>query len=211
MIRRGAYIVIPVAILFLILVRCVKTIGPDNWDKYYVVSIIDGDTAELEGHEKVRLLGIDTPEEGQPYYDSASVFLSNLILHKYIDLRFSHRRRDHYGRLLAYLYLDSIFINGELIRNGLAHVYIFPDNKSDTAVIRTLIENQRLAMSERIGVWQLPSPRAESEYIGNVKQLRFHRPDCRSVSRLAKSGREVFISRDSAFYYGYSPCRNCQP
>ena len=211
MFRRRQLIVIIATLLFLVLMRWVVEIGPDRFQHYYVTKIIDGDTAELRGGDKVRLLGIDTPEEGQDFYDSASMFLTNAILHKNVELKFSHRKRDPYGRLLAYVFVDSAFINAKILNHGLGHVYLFPDNMRDTAMTQQLIEAQRQSMADHAGVWGLEQAIIEKYYIGNRSSMRFHRPSCRSVRNLTEANRIEFDSREAALYEGFSPCRNCQP
>lgn len=210
MTRKKFIAIILLLLPILVLIRFVVTLGPENDQQFIVTRIIDGDTVELNGSDLVRLLGIDTPERGEPYYDSAKVFLADLIKGDKIDLRFDHRRRDGYGRMLAYIYSGSTLVNCELVKAGYARLYLFKDNLQNENELPKLIEAQRDAIEKRIGIWNL-DPDDEQYYIANNSTLRLHRPTCRAAEDLSESKKEQFDSRLAAYYYGYSPCRNCKP
>jgi micrococcal nuclease len=103
-----------------------------------VSHVIDGDTIILDTGEKVRLIGIDTPEVGQPCYAAAAAFSASLVLNKKVDLEFDIDRHDLYGRLLAYVYINDIFVNGSLLKAGYAKPLRFPPN-TKYAIIFDLI------------------------------------------------------------------------
>ena len=101
-------------------------------DKYKVINVIDGDTFVImyKGQrEKVRILGIDTPERKKPGYAAASNHLRKLIDSKTVELEFQTLKadRDHYQRLLCNVYLveDNIVtdIGKEMLTSGHAKVY----------------------------------------------------------------------------------------
>ena len=103
----------------------------------YVMRAVDGDTIEvrLDGRaEDVRYIGVDTPETVKPdtpvqcFGPQASHFNHGLVEHRRVRLVFGVERRDVYGRLLAYVYLDGHFVNAELIRRGLARTLTIPPN-----------------------------------------------------------------------------------
>jgi hypothetical protein len=123
---------------------------------------------------------------------------------------YSHRKRDGYGRMLGYMYIDTIFVNAELVRNGLAHVYLFEDNIADEIRTRTLLAAQNEAIENRRGLWSI-KVNEESFYLAKRGSLRFHRPNCKIVRDLPPGKYIRFESRLDAFKDGYSPCRNCQP
>ena len=89
--------------------------------------IIDGDTIESNG-TSIRLLGINTPEKGEFYYDEAKKFLEQEILNKTVTLKFGKEKEDRYGRTLAYIFLNGENINLNLVKKGLANYY-FPSGK----------------------------------------------------------------------------------
>lgn len=103
----------------------------------YVIRAVDGDTIEVDlgGHpEDVRYIGVDTPETVKPdtpvqcFGPQASHFNHALVEHRRVRLVFGVERRDVYGRLLAYVYLDGHLVNAELIRRGLARTLTIPPN-----------------------------------------------------------------------------------
>lgn len=203
---------IPLFVVLILLFRLVTEIGPERspLDRYRVIKIIDGDTVELTGGDRLRLLGIDSPEQGEPFYDSAAAFLAQMTLSKISDIEYSSRRRDGYGRMLGYMNIDSQFINELLVRNGLAYVYLFDDNLADRDQIERLIEAQNDAINKGVGIWSLER-HYEPYYMAAKNGLRFHRPNCASVSRLEPGQYIQFDTRLDAFRQGLSPCRNCRP
>ena len=89
----------------------------------------DGDSIGIAGGERVRYLGINAPElahdrePSEPYGEEARIFNEQLVLGRWVRLELGDERRDRYGRLLAYVFLeDGRFINGELVRQGFAHL-----------------------------------------------------------------------------------------
>ncbi|MEE9442887.1 MAG: thermonuclease family protein [candidate division Zixibacteria bacterium] len=208
--RKRHYIFLIVLTAFFLLFRFIGQMGINSPDEFFVIKVIDGDSFELEGRGKVRLLGIDTPEKGDLLYDSAKSFLSSLILNKQVTLKFGSRKRDGYGRLLAYTYRDSILINERILQAGLANVYLFPDNFQDRDLLERLLNAQRQAILDTLGIWANPY-NPESHYIGNSKTYRFHRPDCKSVENIPDSRKIVYTDRVEPFFEGLSPCRNCKP
>ena len=203
---------IPLFIILLLSIRFVAEIGIDRTphDRFRVTRIIDGDTVELIGGDRLRLLGIDCPERGEPFYDSARAYLAQLALNKISQIGFSHRRRDGYGRLLGYMTVDSFFLNELMVRNGLAHVYLFEDNLSDRDNIERLLAAQNDAIDHGRGIWSVER-QPESYYVAKKGSLRFHRPGCASVKDLLPGEYVKFDSRLEAFRKGLSPCRNCRP
>ena len=111
---------------------------------YKITSVIDGDTIEvnMDGTiERVRLIGVDTPETQEPdnpvecFGEAASNFAHQLMDAKSVRLEGDtiNTNRDRYKRLLRYAYLnDGTFINAEIIKQGYGFAYLnFPFTKSD--------------------------------------------------------------------------------
>lgn len=94
----------------------------------YVTRVIDGDTIVIEGGERVRLLNMDTRERGENCYTEAKQRLEGLILLKNITLERDKENKDRYDRLLRYVYLSNTLINLQLVKEGLAIVYIIEPN-----------------------------------------------------------------------------------
>ena len=100
----------------------------EEQDYVEIDRVIDGDTVVAE-NESIRLLGINSPEKGEIYYDKAKKFLSGLILNKTIKLEYGSPKYDQYQRVLAFVFIGNTNINIELVRVGLANVYILENKK----------------------------------------------------------------------------------
>lgn len=96
------------------------------------LKVLDGDTIIFERwgkEERVRLLYIDTPEEGQGEVANLSTsYLKEKIEGKRI--RLTERSKDMYGRTLAVIYFGKLNINFEIIQKGLAFPYRFQKFKN---------------------------------------------------------------------------------
>ena len=94
-------------------------------DYVEVDRVIDGDTIVIENKTSVRLLGINSPERGEDYYEEAKEFLEELVLNESVRLEFLGDKYDKYGRLLAYIFVDGKNINLELVEIGFANYYFY--------------------------------------------------------------------------------------
>ncbi len=116
-------------LLIVLLTALIVTVGISQ-ETYHVKRVIDGDTFVLENGEKVRLIGVDTPETVHPskpveYYGrEASDFATALLEGKNARLEYDQQRIDKYGRTLAYIWVGNLFVNAELIKQGYAHAYM---------------------------------------------------------------------------------------
>ncbi len=98
-----------------------KSAKPEQRSRtWLVVEVIDGDTIDLGNGERVRLVGIDTPERGECGYEKAADALSALVLGRQVELVRSDEDRDRYDRLLRYVDVDGVDAGLELVRRGLA-------------------------------------------------------------------------------------------
>lgn len=95
--------------------------------EYRVRRAVDGDTLLLEDGQRVRLIGVDTPESVkpdtpvEPWGPEASNFTKQFLreARNTVRLEFDRERTDDYGRLLAYVYAGERMLNEELLRQGL--------------------------------------------------------------------------------------------
>lgn len=123
------------------------------------VRVVDGDTVILDGGERVRLIGVDTPELHRPntpvqyYAREAKAFTRRLAEHRAVRLDYDQQRRDKYGRTLGYVYLeDGTFVNLEIVRQGYGFAYTrFPFRYLD--VFRAA---EREARTSHAGLWAHP-------------------------------------------------------
>jgi micrococcal nuclease len=180
-----------------------------------VARVIDGDTLELAGGQRVRLLGLDAPElgrDGRPaefLAHQAREALAALTLNRQVRLEYDRLRYDQYGRLLAYLRLpDGGLVNLELVRRGLSRVYLISPN---LRYREELLAAQQEALAAGRGVWPQLLRQDEPHYLGNRSSRRFHRPACPLAADLAPAHRVRLASLIQAYREGYSPCRSCRP
>jgi len=129
-----------------------------------ISEVIDGDTVKLQNGKTVRLLGINTPEKGQPYYEESTSRLRELIEGKEVILEKDVDDKDQYGRLLRYIFLNSENINVKLVREGLATVYIISPNVKYKTELRKA-ENE--AKNSKINIWKPPKPEGEKNICDN--------------------------------------------
>ncbi len=124
---------------------------------YFVKRVVDGDTILLANDERVRYIGINTPETKHPHKPverfgkEAYEFNKRLVEKKWVRLEFDIEKRDKYGRLLAYVYLEDIFVNAKLVEEGYAQIYTFPPNIKHQELF---IKLQREARESDRGLWE---------------------------------------------------------
>lgn len=121
-------------------------------DTVLVTRVIDGDTLEIQGGERVRLLGIDTPEKGQYFSSEATQLLKGLVEKKKVHLEKDKTDKDKYGRLLRYLYVGDVFVNLEIIKKGLASSLSY---EPDTRFEEIFLKEESQARAENKGIWSL--------------------------------------------------------
>src|SRR3989344_895413 len=136
--RRGAQILpmiskkiaIIIVLICLVAAYAINSSIPAGYavEETYVSKVVDGDTIVVGGGQRVRLLSMDTRERGENCYDEAKQRLEELVLLKNITLERDKEDKDHYDRLLRYVYIDGISINIQMVREGLAVAYIYEPN-----------------------------------------------------------------------------------
>jgi micrococcal nuclease len=182
---------------------------------FHVKHVLDGDTVVLESGKQVRYLGIDAPEfgrDGEPNQFMAvesKRFNYGLVNKTRIRLELDREKEDRYGRLLAYVFLENgDMVNWLIVRKGLARVLAVKPNLKH---FHLLLEAQRMAMTEKIGIWSKSPERPEPYYLGSNKSHRFHRPTCPLGKQIAPANRVRFSDSYQASWEGFSPCRKCKP
>ena len=133
-----------------------KTPAQREERKAIVEKVIDGDTFVLTTGEKVRLIGVDTPElqrEHMPvqyYAEEARRFLTRMVDGKQVTLKSDWQSKDQYERTLAYVYLeDTIFVNLEIVKQG----YGFAYTRYPFEYMESFRRCQRQAMAHSTGLW----------------------------------------------------------
>ena len=123
--------------------------------------IVDGDTLFVDNGTQIRLVGIQAPKlplgrksfKSWPLAEDAKNELAELSKGRMLTLSYGGARRDRYGRALAHLHDETgVWIQGELLRRGLARVYSFRDNRN---CIGEMLALEREARQARRGIWRL--------------------------------------------------------
>lgn len=124
---------LPLFILLLITYLLISLLGESGHENEYLVTrVIDGDTIEIEGGQRIRYIGIDTPETVDPssptqcYGIEASNKNTELVENKYVRLEKDVSETDRYGRLLRYVWVGDVFVNESLVREGYAYSSSYP-------------------------------------------------------------------------------------
>ncbi len=117
-----------------------------------VTRVVDGDTIEVSSGQKVRYIGVNTPETVHPskpvecFGHEASVFNTNLVGGKAVRLVKDISETDKYGRLLRYVYLeDGTFVNLALVSGGFAQVNTYPPDVAHAAEFQAAQADARAA------------------------------------------------------------------
>ncbi|MBI4897746.1 MAG: thermonuclease family protein [Actinobacteria bacterium] len=131
-----------------------------------VLRVVDGDTILVRilgaadrptrRTERVRYIGVDTPESVKPgapvdcYGKEAAAFNRSLVDGRRVRMVPDREPRDRYGRTLAFVYLEDEFVNAELVKNGFARTLEIEPNTSKAGYLARL---ERVAIRTNRGLW----------------------------------------------------------
>ncbi len=211
-----------------------KLITDKENNKYVVISVIDGDTFRINNKQRVRLLGIDSPEKGECYYQEATKALTNLIEGQTVVLEKDISDKDKYGRWLRYAILqkeevDNILVNDYMVRNGFALATAIPPDKHYRELLRSA---QQEAIRKKIGLWSVcnyqekdesalreqDSQPTNSECVikGNISEKGYGKtylvPGCDNYERVkidTRKGESYFCTEAEAQAAGFRKATNC--
>jgi micrococcal nuclease len=116
-----------------------------------VIGVADGDTITVirdKQPQKIRLYGIDCPEKRQPFGNKAKQFTSKLVFGKIVEVE--PVATDRYGRTVAFVRVENITVNEEIIKEGLGWVYVRYCKLPLCAEWQSL---QLVAQNEKRGLW----------------------------------------------------------
>lgn len=198
-----------------------------------VTRIIDGDTIEIEGGERVRYIGIDTPETVDPrkpvqcFGVEASKKNKEFVEGQRVRLEKDITDRDKYNRLLRYVWVGDTFVNLELVKQGFAQSYSYPP---DIKYQDQFVAAERQAREAKVGLWgacplvEETAPPASNSITsqpssciikGNISssgEKIYHLPGCGSYTRTqidAGRGERWFCSESEARAAGWRRALNC--
>ncbi len=133
---------------------------------YPVKSVYDGDTLILGNSQRVRLLGVNTPEiesrhrPGEPGGIAAKEWLQNRVKNQQVYLEYDQEKKDKYNRELAHVFLpDGTHLNLELLKQGLAFMSIVPPN---LRYAEAFSRAQQQAEKQGLGIWNEPGYQVRS-------------------------------------------------
>ena len=173
--------------------ECNPTPGYDNTEgivgNYTVNRVIDGDTVVLSNNERVRLIGINTPESGRFYYEEARDRLIELAEGKNVTLERDVENIDIYNRLLRYIYINNTFVNLILVEEGYARAYPFEPN---IQYKKEFYEAERTARYNKAGMWV------------NVPNITILNPEDNSIIRTHSFWLNITTDQNSTCYYAIS-------
>jgi micrococcal nuclease len=133
-----------------------KTSEPAAVSEAKVVRVIDGDTIEIEGGERVRYIGMDAPETVEPqkpvecFGPEASAQNKELVEGQTVRLEKDLTDRDKYDRLLRYVYIGETLVNQKLVQLGFARAWAYPP---DVKYQDRINEAEQAAKKSQSGLW----------------------------------------------------------
>ena len=209
-----------VLVLLLLIIAC---LGGFVWYRvtprtFLVTKVIDGDTIDLADGRTVRYLNLDTPElaKGQTadecFAIKAKEINEELVLGKKVRLETDENEMDRFGRILAYVYLDDLFVNQYLLAQGAAIYQLDTVNLKHT---ETLVEAANQAHEQKKGLWQecALDPEVGCLVKGNLDKLdkrQYHLPGFRHYEQTVvnlEHGDRWFCSEEEAIKAGFTKAR----
>jgi micrococcal nuclease len=162
--------------LFVVLAVVVASTCIQQSEALYCVKVLDGDTIELDNGETVRLIGIDAPELFEPGGDIARDYLSCLVLGKELILETRGEDRDAYDRLLRYVYVDTVCVNEEMVKNGYSEVRYLSENDPNR---KYYIQLEIEAETKKAGLWSLGifQSRVDLNWEGSIPVINWTEAD----------------------------------
>lgn len=116
-----------------------------------ISKVLDGDTIQTSSGERIRYIGINAPEKGEPNSSEATEVNKELVLGRKVYLELDVQKKDRYGRTLAYVFVEDVFINLEIVKNGLAvSETIQPNVKYQNEFVKA----QKEARENCLGLWK---------------------------------------------------------
>ncbi len=187
-------------------------------DQAICTHVLDGDTIIVlyDGkEEKVRLLGVNTPEitgfnkSGEYLGEEAKRFTIKMIHGKKVNIVFDNKKTDMYGRLLAYIYLeDGTFLNAEIIKQG----YGYAQKGFLHKYLNEFIKFEQEAKRSKLGLWAKKTKTKKTrKYVASKNSTVFHNSNCGHAKQIKSYNLIIFETRKEAAESGRRPCKSCRP
>ena len=182
---------------------------PEDAEQVDVRNVYDGDTLTLRDERRVRFLGIDTPEikEHQPFSQEAKAYTKDRCSGKiWISFAAGQEREDHYGRLLAFVWVKEaggyLCVNEGIVAAGLASAYL-PNQSCKLHNWNKLVALQNQAREASRGMW---NNFQDENVFKTVNGAAYHK---RSCDHLSRSYNLTELKASEAAAKGLHPCRTC--
>lgn len=189
-----------------------------------VARVVDGDTFETEAGQKVRLIGVNTPEKYgtvEFYGIEASAFSERRLTGKAVYLFKDVSETDRYGRLLRFVFIkgEPTMYNETLLQEGFANVMTYPP---DVTYAKVFLKIEQAARNSQAGLWRDAQPESmpnqdagassgeapgclEPKIKGNIKsggkEKIYHMPDGKSYNQTKAEVK--FCTEDEAQAAGF--------
>ncbi|TXG81037.1 MAG: nuclease [Thermomicrobiales bacterium] len=200
------------------------------------IGVSDGDTLTIldvtKRQHRIRLAEIDAPESKQAFGQRAKQALSRICFGKHVEIRDSSA--DRYQRVVGTVYCDGVNANSELVRQGMAWVYVQYASKSSP-----LFALEKAARANKLGLWAdphatppwefrragragndlrraIPAPTiaghtsAGGSVRGNRRSKVYHLFHCPSYDAVGPKNRVEFVSEQAADSAGFRKAANCR-
>ncbi len=178
-------------------------------------SVHDGDTFTLGDGQRVKLIGVNAPELDKCGSLEAKDFLTTLVLNKTIKI--TNEKRDTYGRRMGLVWVGSILVNEELLKNGWARPDYTPNSESEN-----LKKAYKEATDNKVGIHSLckkvspTPPNSKCVIKGNIDKSSwehyYHLPNCRHYNQIVMDtdlGEQFFCSETEATEAGFHLAPDC--
>lgn len=189
---------------------------PKEAKEALVKRVVDGDTFVIGNGQKVRMIGINTPESVDPrrkvefYGKEASQYVKKMLEGKKVLLQWGQTPQDKYGRWLAWVWLpDGTFVNGELVAKGYAQVYTFKDNPEHAEY---LLQLQKQAREEQLGLWGKADDGISEKgtvvgFVASRNSKVYHEKGCPGADGIEKQNLLEFSTEKEAIDSGRRMCK----
>ena len=181
-----------------------------------VTSVYDGDTFWIKSGDRVRLLGINSPELDKCLGPESKQKLSDLVLNKIVDIK--EEKRDTYGRRMGLVYVDGLLINEEIAKLGFAKLNYDPSSQSEK--IKLAGQN---ASKKKLGIFgpeckktARDDAKTDCKIKGNIDKSTgdrlYHLPSCRHYKYIVldlDTDENYFCSEKEAQDAGFKLAPDC--
>ena len=135
--------------IVLIVLLMAPVASQDPKGPFLVKKVVDGDTIVFADGRRIRYIGINTPERGEPLWEEARDYNAQKVGGKLVTLEFGQVKEDTYGRTLAYVSVGGEMANAALLQAGLAHLFVL----EPITYYQHFQTMQEEARTKQLGMW----------------------------------------------------------